>query len=255
MPSVPGFDVDRYLHRIGQARPKVADARFLAELQVGHLKSVPFENLDIHFGRPIDLAPEALFDKVVHRGRGGFCYELNGLFSRLLLELGYDVTLLSCRVYNNEGVLGPEHDHLALWVEAEGAWLVDVGFGDAFIKPLDLQVRTPVEQAGRAYRVIEHEDQWTYSLCKPGGEWVNQYEFTRTPRSMATFDEMCQYHQTAPESHFTQKRVISQLTDEGRVTLRDRVLIRTIHGRRVESVIEDESAWHAALKDWFGIGL
>ena len=81
-----------------------------------HLLAVPFENLDIHLGRPISLDQDALFGKIVTRRRGGFCYELNGLFALLLRELGFEVTLLSAGVARADGGFGPEFDHLTLLV-------------------------------------------------------------------------------------------------------------------------------------------
>ena len=78
------MDIDAYLARIGAARPREPDSHGLAELQVAYLLAVPFENLDIVAGRPISLDLEAIFDKIVRRRRGGFCYELNGLFAWLL---------------------------------------------------------------------------------------------------------------------------------------------------------------------------
>ena len=111
------MDVDAYLTRIGATR-----ASDLPDLHRRHQTAVPFENLSIHLGEQISLDPGDLFDKIVTRGRGGFCYELNGLFAVLLEMLGHKVTRVSARVGD-----GPPFDHLALLVD--DAWLVDVGFG------------------------------------------------------------------------------------------------------------------------------
>src|SRR5215210_475819 len=96
--------VDRYLDRIGANRPMRADADALAELQLRHLRSVPFENLSIHLGEPIVLQEAALVDKLVERRRGGFCYELNGAFAALLSAFGYRVTLLAASVHTRDGL-------------------------------------------------------------------------------------------------------------------------------------------------------
>ena len=96
-----------YLDRIGASPPSSADAAALAELTRRHLASVPFENLSIHLGEPIELDEDALLAKIVDRRRGGFCYELNGAFGALLAHLGYDVTLLAARVFGDGGALGP----------------------------------------------------------------------------------------------------------------------------------------------------
>ena len=152
----------------------------MSRLHLQHLLTVPFENLDIHLGRPIALDEAALFDKIVTRRRGGFCYECNGLFAWLLGELGHDVALLSAGVARETGGFGPEYDHLALLVDSE--WLADVGFGEGFREPL---------------RVDETERQGEYRIVACGG--VPQYRFTLTPRRLEGFTGRCRYHQTSPE--------------------------------------------------------
>ena len=111
------MDVSLYTRRIeyeGSLEPSFATLR---ALHLAHLRTVPFENLDIHLGRPIRLDRAALFDKIVKRRRGGFCYELNGLFASLLQRLGFIVTLLSASDAHANGTFGPEFDHLTLGVQ------------------------------------------------------------------------------------------------------------------------------------------
>jgi len=110
----------------------------LNALHLAHLYAVPFENLDIHLRRQLSLDQAALFDKVVTRRRGGFCYELNGLFCALLRELGFRVTMLSAEVARQSGGFSPAFDHLALLVDLDEPWLADVGFGNGFRLPLRL---------------------------------------------------------------------------------------------------------------------
>jgi arylamine N-acetyltransferase len=131
------LDADAYLDRIGfdNQRPPVPDAATLRALHRAHLLTVPFENLDIHLGRPIVLDLAALERKLVGERRGGFCYELNGTFAALLRQLGYEVWLLEARVRTSEGQgFGPPFDHLLLRVRCQDGpeeWLADVGFGGA----------------------------------------------------------------------------------------------------------------------------
>src|SRR5262245_35618854 len=108
-----------YLRRIGVAGPVRADARTLKRLHRQHLFTVPFENLSIHLSQAVQLDEASLYDKIVRRRRGGFCYELNGLFAALLRRLGYPVTLLSAGVARAGGGFGPEFDHLLLLVELD----------------------------------------------------------------------------------------------------------------------------------------
>ncbi|HEY2737608.1 MAG TPA: arylamine N-acetyltransferase, partial [Thermoanaerobaculia bacterium] len=144
------MDVAAYLQRIRYRGLTAPDAETLQQLHEAHLLAVPFENLSIHRGEPIELAEEALFEKVVVRRRGGFCYELNGLFAALLRSLGFEVTMLSAGVLRANGDFSPEFDHMALLVNHEERWLVDVGFGDLFRQPLRLDERGPQVQGGSA---------------------------------------------------------------------------------------------------------
>src|SRR5689334_17036776 len=108
------LDIPTYLQRIAYRGSLQPTAATLRALHQAHMLAVPFENLDIHLGRPLLLDRPALFEKIVARRRGGFCYELNGLFAALLQALGFDVTMLSARVARTQGGFGPEFDHLTL---------------------------------------------------------------------------------------------------------------------------------------------
>src|SRR3984893_16188417 len=152
------MDIRAYLKRINYKGPVAPSAETLRLLQVAHLCTVPFENLSIHSGEPIVLDDQALFEKIIRRRRGGFCYELNGLFAALLRTLGFDVTMLSARVANDEGVFGPDFDHMTLQASLADPWLVDVGFGDSFLEPLRLDEESEQVQGSRAYR-IDREDE------------------------------------------------------------------------------------------------
>jgi N-hydroxyarylamine O-acetyltransferase len=129
--------VDAYLDRIGYHGSREPTAETLRQLQRAHLLAVPFDTLDILLGRPIVLSVPSFYDKIVSRRRGGFCYELNGLFGWLLEQLGFTVALLSARVLATSEP-GPEFDHLVLLIETEESLIADVGFGDSFLEPLRL---------------------------------------------------------------------------------------------------------------------
>src|SRR5688572_12691144 len=154
------MDVDRYLRRIGYQGPRTPTLETLKALHRAHLLSVPFENLDIHFGTRIALDGEKLADKILTRSRGGFCYELNGLFGELLRSLGFRVDLLSARVADAEGSFGPEFDHLTLLVHLDSPWLADVGFGDSFRLPMRLEHGFELTDESGTYR-LAHDGEWT----------------------------------------------------------------------------------------------
>jgi N-hydroxyarylamine O-acetyltransferase len=193
--------------------------------------------------------------KIVERRRGGFCYELNGAFAVLLRELGFKVTLLSARVARDDGSASPEFDHLALLVDLDEPWLADVGFGDSFNEPLRMTPGIEQSQDRRKFRIIDDSGDLHMEMAELGEVWKRQYSFTLTPRQLTDFAGMCHYHQTSPESHFTQKRICSRATPEGRITLSDRNLIVTRNGKRKEKLLASEDEWRATLREKFGIVL
>jgi len=215
---------------------------------------VPFENLSIHARQPIVLADDALFAKIVERGRGGFCYELNGLFAALLRAVGFDVAMLSAGVAKAEGGFGPDFDHMTLLVMLDERWLADVGFGDSFLEPLLLDERGEQVQGRRAYKIVPDGDHLILMQRDEGDEWKAQYRFTLQPYQYADYAEMCRYHQTSPQSHFTQARVCSRATEGGRVTLSGMRLITTSQsGERQERTLTSQEEYAAMLCEHFGV--
>ena len=149
------MDVQAYLERIEYQGSLTCDHETLRQLHLSHLLHVPFENLSIHAHEPIVLNDVALFEKVVTRRRGGFCYELNGLFAALLRELGFEVSMLSAQVASDQGEFSPDFDHMTLMVGIKQArWLADVGFGDSFIEPLALETERENRQRESTYRIV-----------------------------------------------------------------------------------------------------
>lgn len=250
------MDTQTYLERINYRGPVEPAAETLRRLQVAHLLVVPFENLSIHNREPIELSDEALFEKIVRRRRGGFCYELNGLFAALLRSLGFDVAMLSAQVANAEGDFGPDFDHMALMVTINERWLADVGFGDSFIEPLLLDERGVQVQGNRAYR-IEADNEFLMVQSRDGvsGDWKPEYRFTLRQYQYSDYAEMCEYHQTSPQSHFTRARICSRLTPNGRISISDTRFIKTEDGDRREHLIESQEEYAAVLWKDFGIAM
>lgn len=248
------MNVNAYLKRINYHGATSPSAETLRALQVAHLVAVPFENLSIHAGQPIVLEDDALFHKIVEQKRGGFCYELNGLFAALLRALGFEVRMLSAGVADAEGSFGPEFDHMTLLVKLEERWLADVGFGDSFLEPLLLDKRGEQRQGRRAFQ-LKPDGAHLIMLQREGaGEWESQYRFTLQPHDYSDYAEMCRYHQTSPQSHFTQKRVCSRATEAGRITLSEMRFIETSNqGSRQERVLSGQEEYAAVLREHFGI--
>lgn len=246
-----------YLERIDYRGPTTPSWETLCDLQTAHLLAVPFENLDIHLGRRIALDLPRIFQKVVVNRRGGFCYELNGLFSWLLIELGFDLSLISAQVYSEDKArFGIPYDHLALAVTLDGtAWLADVGFGHFFAQPLRIKTEAGQQAGGVAYKIVPEAAYFVLSMQEGGGAWRVRYRFDLAPRTFAEFAPGCHYHQTSPDTTFTQGRLCSQPQPNGRITLTDDQLIVTQAGKRMETAVADDDHFLSLLKTHFDIDL
>ncbi|MGY1500959.1 arylamine N-acetyltransferase family protein [Streptomyces sp. QTS52] len=259
-----------YLRRLGVERPVPPTLDVLRELQLRHLVAVPFENLAIHLGEDIVLEENRLFDKVVGARRGGFCYELNGVFGALLTALGFDVTLLAARVYGDEERLGIPYDHLALRVRTgddDSDWLVDVGFGAHSHGPLAIGERREQEDPGGTFRVVEAGAD--AAGVRGGGvdggsgagdldvvrDGSRQYRLELRPRVLGDFVAGAWWHSTSPESHFTKSLVCSRVTDDGgRITLSGRSLTVTAPGGEKEArELGADSEVLAVYREHFGV--
>jgi N-hydroxyarylamine O-acetyltransferase len=250
------MNVEKYLARIGlENTGSVPDLASLKRLQRQHLLNVPFENLDIHWGRRIVLDTDAIYQKVVQNNRGGFCYELNGLFNELLREVGFETRLLSARVADDDGGgFTAEYDHMALLVIiGEMQYLADVGFGAFTAEPL--QFVPDLEQEDEAgIFVIRHYDRDNFVVAKRQEDgWKNEYEFKPLGHDLSEFADRCDWQQTSPESHFTKGKVCSIMTVNGRKTLTDDRFIVTDAGIRTEDPVRSNQEFEHILFREFGI--
>jgi N-hydroxyarylamine O-acetyltransferase len=246
------MDVEQYLRRIEYDGPRQPSPEVLRHLHRQHLFTVPFENLDIPLGAPIELDVERFFDKIVRRRRGGFCYELNGLFGALLLELGFTVHMLSARVRREDGGFGREFDHMLLKVDLDEPWLADVGFGDSFVDPIEFRAGGADEVNGHRYVVQPVAEEWQLLREDKMGK-VPLYAFRDVAHELGDYGEMCRYQQTSPESHFTKSWVCSRATPDGRITLANMRLIVTRGEEREERQLRDEAEVRQCLRDLFGV--
>ena len=259
-PKSAPFDtgqVDAYLRRIGVERPDRPTVGALRALHLAHLRTVPFENLSVHLGEDIVLVEERLFEKVVGDRRGGFCYELNGLFGGLLTALGFEVTLLQARVFGDEGRVGIPYDHLALLVRTvEGQeCLADIGFGTNSHYPLVFGERGEQPDPGGTFRIVEadsgHGDLVLLRDSEP------QYRLETRPRRLGDFAVGAWWHSTSPQSHFTRSLVCSRITEDGgRITLSGRTFTVTdAHGVKKTSECATDEETLEVYRARFGVVL
>ncbi|MEX1172448.1 MAG: arylamine N-acetyltransferase, partial [Chloroflexota bacterium] len=241
-----------YLARLGLALPLEPDLDTLRRLHARHMRLIPFENSSVLYGDVITLDESLLVQKLGRDGRGGFCYELNGAFAALLREVGYSVHYLAARTYTDASV-GEPLEHLALRVDLDEPWLVDVGFGYSFAEPLRLVLGEEQHDLMGAFRLVEVDDGWDLEWRHRDGRWVPHYRVDPAPHDLGSFTAMCDSLRTSPDSPFTTGWLCSRLLETGGATLFGRQLIVTEDGRRDERELTDDAAISAELERWFGV--
>ena len=210
------FNLTDYCQRIGYAGELRADLATVQALMQHQLRSVPFENLDVLAGKPISLNPDDIVAKIVGRQRGGYCYEINGLFALALQALRIEWQFVAARPLFYP-VKRPR-THAALLVRVEGAeWLCDLGFGSYGIRaPLRLEVLdTPVQQDSDTFMLSEENGDLILKALVEG-EWARQYSFNRCPVEWIDFAPANWMNSTHPDAVFTQKPLVVRFTEDGR---------------------------------------
>ena len=249
------MDIKAYLNRIGIKKISEPSLIFLTELQNSHLLSIPFEDLDIPDRNRIEPDLNKIYNKIILTKRGGFCYELNGLFHWLLTSLGFKVDMLSARVFNSQkNYYGPEFDHMTLLVHIDKDYLVDVGFGDSFRRPIEMPDGETEDVSGY-YRLSIKEDRLIELLKKEDNDFLRQYCFTTNPQKFKDYKEMCAFHQDSPASHFRTRMLCTIATEKGRITLSNNSLTITENGVKTKTDFTDANEFYILLNKYFGINL
>ena len=246
--------VKDYLERIGMGGEDLGvNLPTLKSLQRHHLLSVPFENLDIHWKRPIVPDVSRFREKIVGARRGGFCYELNGLFNELLRSVGFETRMVSARVFNGTSH-GPEFDHAAIIARVgDVEYLADVGFGAFTIEPLRFVVGEKQQDEAGIFVIRKFDDDYLEVARQDESTWQSEHIFKDVARELSEFAEMCNFQQYSPESHFTKGKLCSIMTETGRKTLTDKSLIITTRGKKRETPVNSDAEFYELLEREFGI--
>ncbi len=249
------MNIENILERIGYSGSLDVNAEVLQALQKAFLFSVPFENLDIHANIPIMLEPQRFYDKIVVNRRGGFCYECNSLFYHLLLQLGFDVHIIAARMTLRD-TNSPGYSHMALLVNLDQPYLVDVGNGQSVHVPMPVPDEGVSVAEGISYRVSQFSDsEYALYFKTPQTGWSPRFVFTTTPRRLKDFSQMCHYHQTSPESIFTKQRLCTLPTPNGRITLAANVLSIAENGVETKMILESDQQIDTYLLKHFNLRL
>lgn len=244
------MDIQSYLSRMGLSEPPEPTLKGLERLMKAHLYAVPFENIDVVAGHYIDLDTEKFYQKIVQRNRGGFCYELNGLFHVLLQRLGYNVDLIAATVMQKDGTWAYPNSHATNVVYLEQPYLVDVGFGDSFIKPLPMNGMASRDLSG-LYRIkqVDHG----YDLQRYERFWRTQYRLSLSPYTYEQFYKAAHFTQTSSNSMFTNGLIVTKWLGDGRVTITDKDITVTRNRSRTKRLIHHHDDLLRKLEDYTNI--
>ena len=247
------FQLDAYFHRIGFSGRVEPTLETVSALMRCQLFSVPFENLDVQAGKIVSLVPEQIVDKIIHRQRGGYCYEVNGLFAMALQAIGIPYQFVAARpmIYP---VRRPR-THMAIIAQVDGGeWLCDLGFGSYGIRmPMSLGLLgTEVRQDFDTFMLSAINDREYLLQAWVKDAWMNQYAFDLWPQEWIDFAPANYLNSTHPDAIFVQKRLIVLHRPTGRDMLVGDRLTRIERGRSITSIVEPGGE-HDILRELFGL--
>ncbi len=245
--------LDAYLARIGHAGPVARDLATLTALHRAHVMAIPYDTLEIQLGRGKALAEDAFVEALVRRRRGGWCYEMNGLLTRVLRDLGFAVTRVAGAVARDQLGERAIGNHLVGLVDLERRWVVDVGLMDGPLEPFPLEARRwhegPLE-----FRLERLPDGW-WRFHNHAHGLARSFDFTEEPRDLAWYQEMCSALQTQDFSPFVQYAFASLRTANGYRALRDATYLDLANGEMMTREVTDARDYRALLTGILGVDL
>jgi N-hydroxyarylamine O-acetyltransferase len=247
------MELGAYLARVkfsGRPRP---DLDTLIRVHRGHVENIPYENLDVQLGRTVTRDPAAIFDKLVTRGRGGWCYEMNGLLGWALDEIGFKVMRMAGGVGREQSGDEALGNHLVLRVELDQPFVADVGFGNGLIDPTPLKAG-PIRQRGLSFSLEEFEPDWWRFHNDPrlGGP---TFDFELKPADPARLDERCAWLQTSPDSGFVLNAVAQRHLPDGRLAMMRGKVFKMLADELTTREIASADDYVATLADAFNLQL
>lgn len=218
--------VEQFLERIGmEPETKIAHSvTFLGQVQSHAVQHIPYENLDILAGKPLDLSKEALFDKIVIRGRGGYCFETNGLLCTMLCQMGFSVSERFARFLRGETGVPMRRHRLSVVALPDGDYMCDIGIGQTAPRlPLKIEEGLVQEQGGETYRFRrDHQHGWVLQEIYHG-QWRDYLSFTDDAAFPVDFVQPSYFCETHPDSVFNKWPKLAIKTARGRCTVDDRM--------------------------------
>lgn len=249
----PAFDLEAYLERIHYSGSLEPTEELLTSLHRAQIYSIPFENIDIILGRDINLDPADLFNKLINRRRGGYCFELNGLFLMALKAFGFEAKPLLGRVHRTGTPNGRGHQ-ISLITIGEKKWVADVGFGDPSLRvPIQLECDAPTIHDDRTFRLVDakHFGYMLQTLQSDG--WQNLYSFDLGYVCPADIDFGNHFASTHPRSLFTTSCMAILPNAHGVMKLFEHTFTKSIEGKEYTEELRAGEPYLDVLRAHFGI--
>jgi N-hydroxyarylamine O-acetyltransferase len=253
--GIQAFKIDDYLERLKYSGPITPSEDQLEALHRAQYHNIPFENFDILLGRGISLEPATLFNKLVNTARGGYCFELNGLFLMALKAFGFEARTLLARVHTSGTATGRGHQIAIVSIRGR-QWITDVGFGGANLRaPIPMELNRPIVQDTWTFRLLDAGHFGIMLQSIDGDRWRDLYSFDLSHVCEADINYGNHFTSTHPSSFFTWARVAALPVDNGVITLFNDTLKRSVAGKESIQKLPVGQPYIDALKDHFGIEL
>jgi N-hydroxyarylamine O-acetyltransferase len=245
------MDLRDYLDRIGYRGQVVPTLDCLAEVHRRHALTIPYENLDIQLGLPVSHRIEDVFDKLVRRRRGGWCYEMNGLLCWALREIGFEVLRATGGIHRRERGDSAMGNHLVLLVSLDQTYVADLGLGDGMRLPLALAEGEHV-QGDLTFRVKPLEG-GIWRIFNHSFGYPTDYDLRVEKADEARLRDYAEQLQTSPDSVFVQNLDCELMSDNAIICLTGRVLRKKSASGTMRRLIGSPEEMHAVLRETFGI--
>jgi N-hydroxyarylamine O-acetyltransferase len=244
--------LDGYLERIGYDGPVEPTLACLTAIHRCQATRIPYENLDVQLGLTVGQDPDALYDKLVVRRRGGWCYEMNGLLQAALEEIGFDVRRVAGGVHRHETGERAVGNHLVLLVRLDRDYVADLGLGDGLREPVPL-AEGSYRQGPFTFRLERVDDGYWRVWNREGGD-PEAFDFRDAPADEELLAAQCHRLQTSPESGFVLNLACQQMSADGVTVLQGRVLTRITREGKTKQLLDSADELEATLAQEFGIG-
>lgn len=243
--------LNAYIERIGYAGAIEPSLACLVGVHRAHALAIPYENLDVQLNRPVRRDLDHLVDKLVHRRRGGWCYEMNTLFAQALSEIGFNVRLVTGGIHRFERGDAALGNHILALVDLEGTYLADLGLGDGIREPIPLREGT-YRQGSLSFRLARIDGGY-WRFTNHDGGFPESYDFSEEPIDDEAIERRSRDLQTSPDSVFVQNLVVQQMRESTLSCLTGRIFRTKFSKDNGKTLIQAPGELEALMSTEFGI--